>query len=289
MKFLPQWLIGIQDSPLDSHMLLEEQEPLLIERVYSDTSEKMNSHPRMQAPVPSEREFEEEGQSESSTSITTTWNLAQEQLLKAIAERSNCMRWLHTQSQLYFESVNFYLTIPNVLITTLNGSVTMSLTALFPDPANQKVATTIIGLVSLFCAALTTMNQYIKSQQMMEAHRAASLAYGKLHRLILNELALRRDQRQNALECIKAVRAEQDRLETTAPSILPMIIRRFNIQFANRDIEKPEIAGDLDQVSINQLVRHSHTQRSNRVAPQSDFHVIHTTVDGTTADHEGKN
>ncbi len=131
----------------------------------------------------------------------------------------------------------------------------MSLNSLFPDPGSQMAATTVIGLVSIFSAVLITMNQYVKSQQMMEAHRSAALAYGKLHRVIMNELALRRDQRQNALEFLKLVRTEQDRLENSSPSILPKIIQKFNVQFADRDIEKPEIAGDLDEVTVNQTRR----------------------------------
>jgi hypothetical protein len=99
------------------------------------------------------------------------------------------------------------------------------------------------------------MNQYVKSQQMMESHRAAALAYGKLHRMITNELAIRRDQRSHALEFLKLVRTEQDRLENSSPSILPNVIARFNIVFADRKIEKPEIAGDIDEVTINQARR----------------------------------
>jgi hypothetical protein len=200
--------------------------------------------------------------SETSSEILMTWNEHQEQLLKGIAERSNCMRWLHTESSQYFDSLNFYFTIPNVVISTLNGSFTMSLTSLFPDPATQKSATTIIGLISIFSAVLITMNQYVKSQQMMEANRAASLSYGKLYRIIMNELALRRDQRTNGLEFLKLVRMEIDRLENTAPSIPPFIIKKFSIQFAERNIEKPEIAGDLDPININtqQKVKKPSTQ-----------------------------
>ena len=189
--------------------------------------------------------------SETSSEIVMSWNEHQELLLKGIAERSNCMRWLHTESSQYFDSLNFYFTIPNVVISTLNGSFTMSLTSLFPDASTQKSATTIIGLVSIFSAVLITMNQYVKSQQMMESHRAASISYGKLYRIIMNELALRRDQRTNGLEFLKLVRIEIDRLENTAPSIPPFIIKKFNLVFANREIEKPEIAGDLDPININ--------------------------------------
>lgn len=194
-------------------------------------------------------------QSETSSAISSTWNTSQEMLLKGISERANCSRWLHTQCNLHFESLNFYFTIPNVIISTLNGSFTMALNSLFPEPGAQQSATTVIGLISILSAVLITMNQYVKSQQMMEAHRAAGLAYGKLHRLIQNELALRRDQRSNALEFLKLIRSEQDRLENTSPSVIPSIIKKFNIQFADAQIEKPEICGDLDPTEINEARR----------------------------------
>ena len=193
----------------------------------------------------------DQNSTEGSTTLSTSWNSFQEDLLKGISERSNCMRWLHNQCQIHFETLNFYFTIPNVIISTLNGSVTMSLSALFPSADAQRVATTIIGLISIFSAILITMNQYVKSQQMMEAHRSAGLAYGKLHRLIMNEMAMRRDQRSNAMEFLKNIRQEQDRLENSSPSVLPSIIKRFNREFKDRDIEKPEIAGDLDETNVN--------------------------------------
>jgi hypothetical protein len=189
--------------------------------------------------------------SETSSEIMATWNEHQELLLKGIAERSNCMRWLHTESNHYFENLNFYFTIPNVVISTLNGSFTMSLNSLFPDPASQRGATTVIGLISILSAVLITMNQYVKSQQMMESHRTAALSYGKLYRVIMNELALRRDQRTNGLDFLKVVRVEIDRLENTAPNIPEFIIKKFVILFADKEIEKPEIAGDLDEINVN--------------------------------------
>jgi len=228
-------------------------------------------------PRSEEKKLDEESVAEVSlTDNSQSWNDSQEKLLKGIAERSNCMRWLHTQCNLHFENMNFYFTIPNVIISTLNGSFTMSLTSLFPDPESQKAATTIIGLVSIFSAVLITMNQYVKSQQMMEAHRAAGLSYSKLHRMIMNELSIPRDQRSNGLEFLKLVRIEIDRLENTAPSILPAIIKKFNVQFADRQIEKPEIAGDLDEVEINKEI-HKHHKEQQRIDNPSPS-MFQTTV-----------
>jgi len=208
------------------------------------------------------------GTSLVSVEIASTWSDAQEKLLKAIAERSNCMRWLHTQCNLHFENFNFYLTIPNIIISTVNGSITMSISSLFPD--SQREATTIVGLISLLSAILLTINQYVKSQQMAESHHTAGLAYGKIYRSVMNELTLRRDQRENGLDFLHHIRAEIDRLESTAPSILPYIIRSFNKQFANRTIEKPEIAGDLDEVEINSGAEPSGSQKQLTKGPFVD-------------------
>jgi hypothetical protein len=198
---------------------------------------------------------EEESISENSSVIAASWSSSEEKLLKSIAERSNCMRWLHTQCNLHFDNLNFYFTIPNIILSTLNGSFTMSLSALLPDPNSQRIATFVIGLVSIFSAVLITLNQYMKSQEMTEAHRAAAVAYSKLSRIIMNELSLRREQRTNGLEFLKYVRAEVDRLENTAPAIIHDIIYRFNLTFADKNIEKPEITGDLDEVEINKISR----------------------------------
>jgi len=209
---------------------------------------------------------EDEKSSTEASSESASWNTSQEDLLKGISERSNCMRWLHTQSYYYFENANFFLTIPNVVISTVNGGFTMSLPCLFSDISSQKTLTTIIGLISIFSAILITLNQYIKSQQMMESHRSAGLLQGKLFRMISNELALRRDQRSNALEFLKLVRHEQDRLENMSPSILPSVIDKFNILFKDKDIEKPEIAGELEEVHVN----HRTKKDKGVYSPQTD-------------------
>jgi hypothetical protein len=220
-----------------------------------------NQNPQSSAAATQETSVQQSNSSASTISLSPsnlvvrdildTWNESQELLLKTICERSNCMRWLHTQCISYYDSLHFCLTIPNIIITTVNGSVTMSISSLFTNPNDQQTALTVVGLISLFSAALLTINQYIKSQQMSESHRIASIAYSKLYRTIMNELALRRDQRVNGLDFLNIVRSEIDRLESTSPSVLPFVIRKFNKKFLKNSIEKPEITGDLDEVYIN--------------------------------------
>jgi hypothetical protein len=180
-----------------------------------------------------------------------SWAHAEEVLLAAIGDRCNGYQWLHTQSQRRYEVWNVCLTIPSIILSAVTGSVTIGLSSLFPD-GNQIVATTVLGSVTIGSGIMTTVNQYMKTASLAEAHRAAALAYGKLYRLILTELSLRREQRADVKPFLKMVRAEQDRLQDMSPTISACIIAQFNTMFkGNKLLEKPEITGDLDHIVIS--------------------------------------
>ena len=179
-----------------------------------------------------------------------SWQTEEELLLAGIGDRCNGYQWLHAQSQTHFENVNFGLTIPSIILSAITGSVTIGLTSLFPIEY-QTVATTVLGSLTIGAGVLTTINQYIKSPSLAEGHRAAALAYGKLYRMILTELSLRREQRQAPAEFLKMVCAKQDRLQEMSPTISPRIIAAFKATVAgNTLLERPEIVGDLDHIVV---------------------------------------
>ena len=191
-----------------------------------------------------------EDTSESSSDIANSWNSAHETLLASIGDKANCMRWMHTQSQIYYDRWNFWLSIPSVTLTALAGASTIGVTQLNPNA--QTYISILIGIVTISTGVLTSINQLIKAPQSSEGHRISSIAYGKLYRVISNELALRRDQRTNAQEFLKVIRVEQDRLEESCPVIHSNIIRRFNQKVeSNATLEKPEIVGELDHIRVN--------------------------------------
>ena len=191
-----------------------------------------------------------EDTSQSSSDIANSWNSAHETLLASIGDKANCMRWMHTQSQIYYDRWNFWLSIPSVTLTALAGASTIGVTQLNPNA--QTYISILIGVVTISTGVLTSINQLIKAPQSSEGHRIASIAYGKLYRVISNELALRRDQRTNAQEFLKVIRVEQDRLEESCPVIHSNIIHRFNKKVeSNATLEKPEIVGELDHIHVN--------------------------------------
>ena len=180
-----------------------------------------------------------------------SWTHAEEVLLAGIGDRCNGFQWLHTKSQRYYEIWNVCLTIPSIVLSAVTGSVTIGLSSLF-SVSDQITVTTVLGTVTIGSGILTTINQYMKTSSLAEAHRAAALAYGKLYRLILTELSLRREQRSDVKPFLKMVRAEQDRLQDMSPTISACIISQFNASFkGNTTLEKPEITGDLDHIIIS--------------------------------------
>lgn len=203
----------------------------------------------------------EEEDSLDSSEVAATWNASQENLLASIADRANCYRWMHNRCHTTYDRWNFLLTVPSIAVSAIAGSATLGLPSLIPDMNYNRLASIGIGLLTLSTGVLQSVNQYMKSAQLAEAHRIAAVAYGKLHCVVSSELALRRDQRLPAADFIKAVRAEQDRLQDTSPNILERVVLRFKAEFAgNHTLEKPEIAGDLDHVQVNRSVKAFHAQ-----------------------------
>jgi len=179
-----------------------------------------------------------------------SWQGEEEKLVAAIGDRCNGYQWLHTQSQIHYDRWNFCLTIPNIIISAVTGSVTIGLSSLFP-PSAQMAATTVLGGLTLSAGVLTTINQYMKSSSLAEGHRIAALAYGKLYRLILTELSMRREHRQSAADFLKHIRTEQDRLQEMSPTVGQNIINAFNATFKDvKDLERPEITGDIEHIVV---------------------------------------
>lgn len=185
------------------------------------------------------------------------------------------MRWLHSWCYAHYSGLNFWLSMPSIVVSALAGYATIGLTNVFEDAGLQKAVNVGIGLMTLSTTVLTAVNQYIKTPQLSEAHRSAAGQYAKLYRTIATELALRRDQRLNATDFIKLVRQEQDRLEDSCPEVTQRAIRAFRNEFQGRsDIQKPEIAGDLDRVIINHSAKRPNGQIESLQLPHSPAVVV---------------
>ena len=75
-----------------------------------------------------------------------------------------------------------------------------------------------IGALNLVAAIMTTVLQFLKANELMEAHRVASIGYGKLARSIKLELQLPIYERStDGMVMVTTCRAEYDRLVEQSP------------------------------------------------------------------------
>jgi len=178
-----------------------------------------------------------------------TWNSQLEKIISDEGEVALCYSWLHTRSEKLFSRLNTGITIPSIILATLAGSTSMGFNMVFPNPT---VANIVSGGITLSIGILTTVSNYFGWAKRTEGHRIASITYAKLHKFILIELALPRNERMTAKDMLKIVRDENQRLQETSPQIPDRIIAQFNAKFAKTtpDVKKPEITNGLDPIYV---------------------------------------
>lgn len=205
--------------------------------------------------------------SASATAATQTskeihWNAQLERILASEGERALCFMWMHTRAERRYSSFTSYIALPVIVLSTVNGFVSAAGGTIANDPRTLSVA---VGVVSMGVGVLNTLTSYFSWAKRAEAHRMVALQYSKVHRSIMLELALPREERIRANDMLKMVRDQLDRLHETSPQVPDAVIADFRKHFADTtpDVSKPEITNGLDPIDIyvdeeNRKVRASH-------------------------------
>ena len=167
---------------------------------------------------------------------TCPWGIQEEKLLGKWADRSACYRWLHDEAEKKYSTLNMIFTIPVIILSTLTGTANFGLGSTVPQDF-QTVAQLGIGGVSLFTGIISTVANYLRYAQRMEAHRGAAISWGKLYRKISVELALARPIREKCMDFILVCRSEMDRLTEQSPNIPDDILKKFNAHFTPTEVE----------------------------------------------------
>ena len=178
-----------------------------------------------------------------------TYNKHLEHLISSEAEKALVLYWLHDQSEKRYSSLNTYITIPVIIMSTLAGSASIGQDVLFGDGVAAPIC---IGIISLSVGILNTVSSYFGWAKRSEGHRISGVNYAKLHRWIAIELALPRDQRMSAKHFLKEIRGQIDRLNETSPSIHPEIIKKFNVEMKNvkDNVSRPEVCNEIHAVEV---------------------------------------
>ena len=177
------------------------------------------------------------------------WTREQEELLAEWAEKATCYRGLHSRSEKLYRLRNYTFTIPVIILSTLNGTAHFAMDSFVPEE-NKQVAMAAVGSVNIFAGILSTLQNFLRYAELMEAHRLSELQWSKFGRNIEVELALEPKRRKSAHDFLKVCRAEYDRLIEQSPTIDDSIINQFKHAFSKIDICKPDNCNGMHKCKI---------------------------------------
>jgi hypothetical protein len=180
------------------------------------------------------------------------WTREQEELMAGWSDIAACYRWMHDRCEKIMARSNKCITTPVIILSTLTGSANFIVSSLTGDNVEMgKMAQIAIGGVSIFTAILQTLGNDYRFAQQSEAHRVASIAWGKFQRQLAVELALHPKERIDCMDFLKICRAELDRLIEQSPPIPDKVIRAFEEEFKDiPELKKPDIAHGMDHTKV---------------------------------------
>ncbi len=166
----------------------------------------------------------------SSGSAPKYWHTQHEQILKGWGESAACYRYLHYKAYVKYKKLSFRFTLPIIVLSTLTGTANFAQES-FPTSIRPLVPAGI-GALNLCAAILTTVQQFLKVNELMESHRVSYIHYGKLARTIRLELTLPVTERgHDGNSMVSICRTEYDRLIEQSPPVPADIIARFDKKF----------------------------------------------------------
>ena len=152
--------------------------------------------------------------------------------------------------------------IPVIILSTLTGAANVGMDSFVPEDS-KSIASAIVGGVNIFAGIISTLQNFLKVAELMEAHRIAGVSWGKLSRNISIELSLDPSRRVIQSDFLKLSRAEYDRLIEAGPMIDDNIIKQFNRKFKNYEVSIPSICNGLDKCNIyklNKTIKEDYTE-----------------------------
>lgn len=201
------------------------------------------------------------------------WNNELEEYLKQLGEYSEIYSLLHKNSEKKYNKISYQFDIPNIVISTIAGTLSISSSGLFQG--FEKEASVFIGILSLTSSILTTINSYFNFKKRSENHRLVSIQYQKLFLKIDLVLGLRRDERPHINDFIKFITEEFNRLAEISPIIDKELLDEFKNKFKEykRYIAFPQELNGLSKITIYKEPEHieeEYTQEEAEVEAQDE-------------------
>jgi hypothetical protein len=179
------------------------------------------------------------------------WTRELENLFAEWADKASCYRWMHEKTGRMYQTRDQGFMFPIIILSTVGGAANFAMNSISNDPDIQKYVQLGLGGLSIATGILTTIANRLGYASSSEAHRGASISWGKFNRLIVIELSLHPDERMDAFAFMKMFRVELDRLIEQSPTIPEAIVNNFVYEFKEEvDLKKPDITGNLQHTRV---------------------------------------
>ena len=177
------------------------------------------------------------------------WNTQTEELVASWGDIASCYKWLHDQAFRKYNKINYRMSIPVIVLSTVTGTVSVGMQSLVP-PEWVNYAQQMVGAVNIITGIITTLQNFFRFAQVSEGHQHASTGWSKLERNIRIELKIDRLYRKDADSFMKVCRAEYDRLLEQSPVIPKDVLLKFRSKFKHSSLIRPDICDNLQKTEI---------------------------------------
>jgi len=178
-----------------------------------------------------------------------TWSFEHDELLSNWGDHATCYTWMHDATRRKYSSINMFLGIPVIILSTLSGTANFGISAIFPPGFNYS--NVVIGTLSIISAIISTIATFLGYAQAEESHRISSIQWSKFKRTVETELSLHPNERQDPGDFIKYAKSELDRLMEQSPMIPQEVIDLFIKTFKKiKNVKMPEICNKLEPTTV---------------------------------------
>lgn len=199
------------------------------------------------------------------------WSNEHEVILVDWADKGMCYKWLHSKANSKYARLSKYFTIPVIIISTLTGTANFAQDRVPVEALNLFVM--VIGSLNILAGIISTIQQFLKINELKESHRISSISWDKFYRNIKVELAKKPDERIPIDQMLKMCKEEYDRLIETSPKIETIIIEKFKKTFKGTpqydQIKKPEICDELITTDLFRFIPNKKAEELKNVVKKS--------------------
>lgn len=180
--------------------------------------------------------------------IYNSWTEDHEIILKQIAEKSACYRYINFECYNHYKKIDQRFALPVIVLSTLAGSASLGSGNV---PAYAAYITIASAIINIITGILGTLQKFLNTTELTSQHFTSSVEYGRLAREIGIMLNLpKQDRTQEGPKFLDYAKGDYNRLVDQTPAPPTFILNQFEKKFGTNEVAKPDLI-TLVPININ--------------------------------------